>query len=160
LGSLQFRSVEMATLEQGNGQFKHPSLTSFEYEVLPALWHRTGGAEPILIVGASSGSPLNDNPSPTVGTCHARAHNPIRHSTIIGRPRAGWQPKRRLSFPREPGTYPAHRTRMRASKLRIFPRSRPCSLCRRVTRNAAPSPFSAVDQLRNSFIAKSWLSDS
>jgi len=39
-----------------------------------ALWHRTGGAEPILIVGASSGSPLNDNPSPTAGTCHARAH--------------------------------------------------------------------------------------
>ena len=30
LGSLQFRSVEMAALEQGNGQFKHPSLTSIE----------------------------------------------------------------------------------------------------------------------------------
>ena len=53
------------------------------------LWHRTAGAEPILIVSASSGCPLNDNPSPTSGTCHARAQNPIGHSTIIGRPRAG-----------------------------------------------------------------------
>jgi len=33
-----------------------------------------------------------------------------------------------LRFPREPGTYSAHRTRMRASKLRPFPTSRPCSL--------------------------------
>jgi hypothetical protein len=54
----------MATLEQGNGQFKYPSLASFEYELLPALWHRTGGTEPILIVGASSSPPLNDNPKP------------------------------------------------------------------------------------------------
>lgn len=113
LGSLQFRSVEMATLQQGNGQFKYPSPTSLEYELLPALWHRTGGAEPVLIVGASSGSPLNDNPSPTAGTCHGRAHNPIRHSTIIGRPRAGRQPRCRMSFPREPSTYLAHRTRIR-----------------------------------------------
>ena len=37
MGSLQFRSVEMATLEQGNGQFKYPSLASFEYELLSAL---------------------------------------------------------------------------------------------------------------------------
>jgi hypothetical protein len=64
-----------------------------------------------------------------------------------------------LRFPREPGTYSAHRTRMRASKLRPFPTSRPCSLCWRATRNAA-----ALQSPRwiNSatLIAKSWLSDS
>jgi hypothetical protein len=159
LGSLQFRSVEMATLEQGNGQFKYPRLTSFEYEVLLALWHRTGGSEPILIVGASSGSPLNDNPSPTAGTCHARAHNPIRHSTIIGRPRAGWQPRPRLSFPEGTWHILGSQDSHESQQIETLPTSRPCSLCRRATCNAAalrsPRWINSA-----TLIAKSWLSDS
>jgi hypothetical protein len=79
IGFTEFRSVEMATLEQGKRQFKYPSLTTFEYELFPALLHRTSGVEPTLIVGVSSGSFLNDNPSPTARTCHART--PIRSAT-------------------------------------------------------------------------------
>jgi hypothetical protein len=82
----------MTAFEQGNGQFKQASLTSFEYELLSALWRRTDGFEPILIITASSRSPGNHNPSPTGGTYHARIQNPIRHSTIMERPknRARW----------------------------------------------------------------------
>jgi hypothetical protein len=47
-GLPQFRSIEMATLEQGNGQFKQPSLTCVECEFRSALRHWTGGFEPIL----------------------------------------------------------------------------------------------------------------
>jgi len=88
-GSLQFGSVEMPTLEQGDGHFKHLGLTSVECEFPSALWHRTGGTKPILITtnittNVSSHFPLNDNPSPTAGTCHARAQNAVRHSLIIG----------------------------------------------------------------------------
>ena len=86
----------MATLEQGNRQFEYPSLTTLEYELFSALLHRTSGVELALIVGVSSGPSLNDNPSPTARTCRARTHNPIRHSTIIGRPKAGWRPRRQL----------------------------------------------------------------
>src|ERR1039457_1246799 len=86
----------MATLEQGNRQFKYPSLTTFEYELFSALLHRTSGVEPTLVVDVSSGSSLNDNPSPTARTCHARTHNPIRHPIIIRRPKAGWRPRPQL----------------------------------------------------------------
>jgi hypothetical protein len=83
-GLPQFRSIEMATLEQGNGQFKQPSLTSVECEFRSALRHRTRGFEPILIIMAvSSDFPLNDDPSPTPGTCHAQTQNAIGHSEII-----------------------------------------------------------------------------
>ena len=151
MGSLQFRSVEMATLEQGNGQFKYPSLTSFEYEVLPALWHRTGGAEPILIVGASSGSPLNDNPSPTAGTCHARAHNPIRHSTIIGRPRAGWQPRPRLSFPEGTWHILGSQDSDESQQIETLPDKSTLLTLLESNPQRGRSSVSAVDQLRNSY---------
>ena len=78
--SLQFGPVEMATLEQGDGQFKNPCLTSVEGKLFAAIWHGTSGAEPVLIgCDAPSGSLLNDNPSPTAGTGYARTQNPIGH---------------------------------------------------------------------------------
>ena len=78
--SLQFGPVEMATLEQGDGQFKNPCLTSVEGKLFAAIWHGTSGAEPLVIgCNTPSSSLLNDNPSPTAGTCHARTQNPIGH---------------------------------------------------------------------------------
>jgi hypothetical protein len=78
---VQFGSVEMATLEQGDGHFELPRLTSVERELFSAIGHRTHSTKPILFTTNLSGNfSVNDNPSPTTGTGHARAQNTIRHS--------------------------------------------------------------------------------
>jgi hypothetical protein len=80
-------SVEMATLEQGNGLLKHLSLTGVESKFPTTVWHRTDRAQPLLIIiiiiVAFQSSPLNNNPSSTAGIYHARAQNAIHHSEII-----------------------------------------------------------------------------
>jgi len=96
--SLQFGPVEMATLEQGDGQFKNPCLTSVEGKLFAAIWHGTSGAEPVLIgCDTPSGSLLNDNPSSTAGTGHARAQNPIGHGNNYRATKRA-QPKRHPSM--------------------------------------------------------------
>ena len=73
----------MATLEQGDRQFKHASLSAVECEFLFAFWHWAYGIKSLLIIGSFDGLPLNDNPGSTAGTCHTRAQNAIRHLGII-----------------------------------------------------------------------------
>lgn len=85
-GLAQFRPVEMATLDQGNGHDKHSCLAALECELLSALRRRTGGAVSLLVIRGISVSwhvLPNNNPSPTTGACHTGAKNAIRHSTII-----------------------------------------------------------------------------
>jgi hypothetical protein len=82
----QFRPIEMATLEQGNRQCEHSSLTAFEGKFFPALRRRAGGIAPLLIisgVGISWRVLPHNNPGPTTGACYTRAKNTIRHSAII-----------------------------------------------------------------------------
>jgi hypothetical protein len=73
----------MAPPEQGDRQFKHPSLAAVECEFLSAFWHWAGSTQHLLIIGIFHVFPLNDNPGSTAGTCYARAQNAIGHSKII-----------------------------------------------------------------------------
>ena len=82
--SSQFRAVEVATLEKRQRKFENPGLSGFEREFLGALGRGADRSDFILIAAASlSDFPLDDNPGPTSGTGHARAHNAISHTKII-----------------------------------------------------------------------------
>src|SRR5260370_18623424 len=82
--SAQFRPIEVAALEKRQRHLKNPGLATLKFEFPSTLRHGTALSD--LFLGLSHFSSLpNHNPSPTFGTGHARARNPIAHSPIIFR---------------------------------------------------------------------------
>jgi hypothetical protein len=79
---LQLGSIEVSAFEQHQRHFQNLSFTPIEFEFLGAVrcWTRHLVSQ-VFVLRLPRQS--NDNPSPTLRTCDARASNAIGHAKII-----------------------------------------------------------------------------